>query len=43
LEDPGIDRWIVMYRRESVDWMHVAHDKDQWWAVEYTVMNLRGP
>jgi hypothetical protein len=25
---------------EVVDWMHLAQDKDQWWAVVITVMNL---
>jgi hypothetical protein len=29
-------------RWEGVDWMHVAKDKDQWWAVN-TVMNLKFP
>jgi hypothetical protein len=24
-----------------VDWMHLAQDKDQWWAIFNTVMNLR--
>jgi len=28
---------------EVVDWMHLAGDKDQWWAVVNTVMNLRFP
>jgi hypothetical protein len=26
---------------ESVDWMHMAQDRDQWRAVVNTVMNLR--
>jgi hypothetical protein len=39
-------RWegnIRMYLREigweSVVWMHVAHDKDQWWTLVNTIMN----
>jgi hypothetical protein len=30
---------------ESVDWMHLAQDGDQWWAVVnmVMVMNLRVP
>jgi hypothetical protein len=26
---------------EVVDWIHVAQNRDQWWALEKTVMNLR--
>jgi hypothetical protein len=26
---------------EIVDWIHLAQDRDQWWAVVNTVMNLR--
>jgi hypothetical protein len=26
---------------EFVDWMHLAQDRDQWWAVVTTEMNLR--
>ena len=29
-----IDEW-------GVDWMHVAHDMDKWWALVNTVMNLQ--
>jgi hypothetical protein len=28
---------------EGVDWMHLAQDRDQWWAVVNTVMNLQFP
>jgi hypothetical protein len=28
---------------EGVDWMHVAQDRDQWWAVVNTVMNQPVP
>jgi hypothetical protein len=25
----------------DVDWIDLAHDKDQWWVLVNTVMNLR--
>jgi hypothetical protein len=28
---------------EGVDWIHLAQDRDQWWAVVNTVMNPRVP
>jgi hypothetical protein len=43
-------RWeygIKMDLRETgfgdVDWIHLAQDKDRWWALVNTVMNLRVP
>jgi len=26
-----------------LDWMHLAQDRDQWWAVVHTVINVRFP
>jgi hypothetical protein len=26
---------------KDVDWIHLAQDRDQWWAVVNTVMNIR--
>jgi hypothetical protein len=28
---------------KAVDWMHLVQDRDQWWALVNTVMNLRIP
>jgi hypothetical protein len=28
---------------EGVDWMHLAQDRDQWWAVVNTVISLWVP
>jgi hypothetical protein len=28
---------------EGVDLMHLAHQRDQWWVLVNTVMNLRIP
>jgi hypothetical protein len=28
---------------EGVDWIHLAHDTEQWWAFVDTVMNIRVP
>jgi hypothetical protein len=43
-------RWegsIKMYHKEigweSVGWVHLANDRDQWWAVVSTVMSLQVP
>jgi hypothetical protein len=43
-------RWedkIIMDLREIgwevVDWMHLAQDRDQWWAHVNMVMNLQVP
>jgi hypothetical protein len=27
----------------SIDWIDLAEDRDQWWALMNTVMNLRVP
>jgi hypothetical protein len=41
-------RWednIKMVLREvgwgNIDWIDLAQDRDRWWALVYTVMNLR--
>jgi hypothetical protein len=41
LEDLEIDLKKIEW--ESVDWIHQAHDMDQWRAVVNTVMNLQVP
>jgi hypothetical protein len=28
---------------EGVDWMHLAQDRDQWWSLVNTLMNLWVP
>jgi hypothetical protein len=49
LEDPGVDvrvilKWIFKrLGKGGVDWIDLAQDRDRWWAVIYTVMNLRVP
>jgi hypothetical protein len=30
-------------RWEVVDWIHQAQDRDQWWVLVNTVMNLQVP
>jgi hypothetical protein len=39
LEDLDIDQEIM----EVVDWIHLAQDRNQWWAVVNMVMNLWVP
>jgi hypothetical protein len=46
-EDLGTDRRIILELFlgkggwEGVDWIHLTLDRDQWWALVNTVMNLR--
>jgi hypothetical protein len=35
-------KWILG-RPESVDWINMAQDRFQWWALVSTVMNLLVP
>jgi hypothetical protein len=34
---------VMEIGREVVDWIQLAQDRDQWWALMNTVMNLRVP
>jgi len=48
LEDVGIDGRIIlewMFEKEwrGVDWMHLAQDRDQWWALVNTLISLWVP
>jgi hypothetical protein len=48
LEDPGEDGWITLkcifkMWDGAVDWIHLAQDRDRWWALVNAVMNLRVP
>jgi hypothetical protein len=46
-EDLGVDGIVRMDFRETgwkgVHWIHLAYDRDKWWALLNTVMNLRLP
>jgi hypothetical protein len=28
-------------KKQVVDWIHLAQDRDQWWALSNTEINLR--
>jgi hypothetical protein len=46
LEDLYVDNIRINLREtgwEGVDWMHLAQDRDQWWALVNAVMNLWVP
>jgi len=34
---------ILVRKPECVDWIHLVHDSDQWWALVNMVLNLRVP
>jgi len=36
-----MDLWEIGW--EGVDWIHLVQDRDHWWAVVNTVMNLPVP
>jgi hypothetical protein len=42
-----IGGYIIIDFREvgwkDVDWMHLSQDRDQWWVLVKTVMNLHVP
>jgi hypothetical protein len=42
-EDLVVDRRIILRKGGTVDWIHLAQDKDQWRTLMNTVMNLRVP
>jgi hypothetical protein len=37
----GMDLWEIGW--EGVDWMHLAQDRDQWYALMNVVMNFWVP
>lgn len=49
LEDLGIDgrilsKWILKtWNGEGMDWIHLTHNRDSWWARVNTVMKLGVP
>jgi hypothetical protein len=48
LKDPGVDgritlKWIFERLGGGADWIDLAQDRDRWWAVVYTAMNVRVP
>jgi hypothetical protein len=46
LKDQGVDgrmgsKWTLGGLVGGVEWIHLAQDRDRWWAVVNAVMNLR--
>jgi hypothetical protein len=48
-EDLGVDRWLILELDvreidwEAVGWIHLAQNRDKWWALVDTVMKSRVP
>jgi hypothetical protein len=47
-EDLGLDGSMLLIRiiekwDVDMDWIHLSPNKDRWWALVYTVMNLWVP
>jgi hypothetical protein len=45
LKDQGVDgkigsKWTLGRLVGGVEWIHLAQDREQWWAVVNAVMNL---
>jgi hypothetical protein len=38
--EDGIKTDLKTFDREAVGWIHLAQDRDHWWALVNTVMNL---
>jgi hypothetical protein len=48
LEDLGVDGKVLGMDLTEIEWkgvdrIHLTHDRDQWWALVNTIMNLRVP
>jgi hypothetical protein len=48
LGNPGVDGKIILkyiFKKwdGDMDWIELARDRDRWWALVNTVMNLRVP
>ena len=46
LQDPGVDRSIKLNGSQEVgrgcmDWIDLAQDRERWWELVSTVMNIR--
>jgi hypothetical protein len=46
LEDIGINAKIILewiLGKQDIDWIHLAHERDQWQALLNTVINIQVP
>jgi hypothetical protein len=43
LEGLGVDGRIILQVVKNLNWINPIRDRDKWWALVNTVMNLRVP
>jgi hypothetical protein len=34
---------LLAQKNNNIEWIHVVYDRNRWWALVNTIMNLRDP
>jgi hypothetical protein len=40
IRDDNIKKNLEETKREGVEWIHLAHDRDHWWALANNVLHV---